>query len=237
MNSMSATATPARSAMAMPSPVASAGLVVTANSWPAPPVASSVWAARTVVAAARRVEGDHAPAPAVLDQEVEGEPALDAPTPRWRAPRRRAPARSRRRWPRRRRGRPGRTRVAALAGEQARSPPASRSNTAPRAMRSWTRPGPSSTSTRTASTSHRPAPARQRVGQVQVGRVGVAAEHGGHAALGPPGGGLIELGLREHPDPHPRHRGRGPHRGGEAGHPAAEHEQVELRADQGWPVK
>src|ERR1039458_411545 len=46
MNSTSATGTPARRAMARPSAVASAGLVVTAKSWPAPPVASTVWRAR-----------------------------------------------------------------------------------------------------------------------------------------------------------------------------------------------
>ena len=40
-NSTSATGTPARKAMATPSPVASVGLVVTANSWPTPPVAST----------------------------------------------------------------------------------------------------------------------------------------------------------------------------------------------------
>ncbi len=46
-NSTSAVATPARSAMATPSPVDSGGLVVTAKSWPAPPVASTTWSART----------------------------------------------------------------------------------------------------------------------------------------------------------------------------------------------
>ena len=45
---MSASTAPARRAMAMPSPVASAGLVVTAKTWPAPPVASRVWRARIV---------------------------------------------------------------------------------------------------------------------------------------------------------------------------------------------
>ncbi len=42
MNSMSATATPARNAMAIPSPVDSAGFVVTAKHCPAPPVATTV---------------------------------------------------------------------------------------------------------------------------------------------------------------------------------------------------
>ena len=46
-NSTSATGTPARSAMANPSPVDSCGLVVTAKSCPAPPVACTTWVART----------------------------------------------------------------------------------------------------------------------------------------------------------------------------------------------
>ena len=46
-NSTSAVGTPARSAMATPSPVDSGGLVVTEKSWPAPPVASTTWSART----------------------------------------------------------------------------------------------------------------------------------------------------------------------------------------------
>ena len=56
-NSRSATATPARSAMAMPSPVDSVGLVVTAKSCPAPPVATSTWRARTAATVARRACG------------------------------------------------------------------------------------------------------------------------------------------------------------------------------------
>ena len=38
----------------------------------------------------------------------------------------------------------------------------------------------------------------QRVGQVQVGRVGVLVQHRGHAALRPAGRGLVELALGEH---------------------------------------
>ena len=48
---MSRSAAPARRAMAMPSPVATGGFVVSANTWPAPPVASSVARASTVVSA------------------------------------------------------------------------------------------------------------------------------------------------------------------------------------------
>ena len=67
---------PARSAMAIPSPVDSGGLVVTEKSWPAPPVASSVWPARSSTARRAAGEGHHAPAAAALDDQVEGEPSF-----------------------------------------------------------------------------------------------------------------------------------------------------------------
>ena len=44
---MSSSAAPARRAIATPSPVATGGFVVSAKTWPAPPVASSVARART----------------------------------------------------------------------------------------------------------------------------------------------------------------------------------------------
>ena len=176
-NSTSATATPARSAMAMPSPVASTGLVVTANSWPAPPVASSTLAART----SRRAP-----------------PASTGDAPRRSArPRRAGRARRRSRAARppcaahRVDQRPldlgagGRAagvhdpgqRVAALAGQLEAGRASSRSNMAPSAISSLTRPGPSSTSTRTASASHSPAPAASvsaRWRSVESGSVGRA---------------------------------------------------------------
>ena len=66
----------------------------------------------------------------------------------------------------------------------------------------------------------------ERVGEVEVGGVGIgAAEHGGHAALGPPGRRHVEGGLGEHADPHAQ--ARGPHRGRQAGDAGAEDEQVE----------
>ena len=68
----------------------------------------------------------------------------------------------------------------------------------------------------------------QGVGQVEVGGVGVAAQHGGDAPLGPAGGGLVEVGLGQHPHPHAVVGGGGLDRGREAGHPTAEDEQVEL---------
>ena len=64
----------------------------------------------------------------------------------------------RRRSPRRRRAPPGH-RVAALPGQRTAGRGRPGRTPRPRAIRFWTRAGPSSTSTRTASTSHRPAPA------------------------------------------------------------------------------
>ena len=134
------------------------GLVVTANSWPAPPVASSTWRARTSCGAPSASSGTHAPAATALDDQVEGERVLVQR--RGRAPDRldERPLDLGARWPRRRRGRPGPPsgRPRGPARGRRRS---SRSNTAPSAISSSTRRGPSSTSTRTASTSHRPAPA------------------------------------------------------------------------------
>ena len=67
---------------------------------------------------------------------------------------------------------------------------------------------------------------RERVGEVEVGGVGVAGEHRGDAALGPAGGGLVELALGEHADPQAECVGR-PHRGRQPRHAAAEDQQVE----------
>ena len=68
----------------------------------------------------------------------------------------------------------------------------------------------------------------QGVGEVEVGRVGIAAQHGGHAALGPPRRGLGQLALGQDADPQPVDVGR-PHRGREAGDAGPEHQQVEDR--------
>ncbi len=71
----------------------------------------------------------------------------------------------------------------------------------------------------------------QGVGEVQVGRVLVAAEHGGHAALGPAGGGLGEDALGQHAQrgrrPSRRRQSGQPDGGREAGHPAAQDQDVE----------
>ncbi len=50
----------------------------------------------------------------------------------------------------------------------------------------------------------------QRVGQVEVGRVLVTAEHGGDPTLRPAGGRLRELGLGQNADPQDWHSRRLP---------------------------
>ena len=83
----------------------------------------------------------------------------------------------------------------------ASAPPGCRSNTAPIAMSSWTRRGalvdqhPDGVGVAESGTGG------QGVGEVEVGRVLVAAEHRRHAALGPPGGRLGELCLGQDADP------------------------------------
>ena len=217
MNSTSATGTPARSAMASPSAVASAGLVVTANSWPAPPVASTVWVARTSTNRPSALRATHAPAPSALHQQVEGEPLLEhgggrGPGGVDQGPLDLGPG-----------GRtagvdhPGR-RVTALTGQgqgPAGLPVEDRAH-----GDQLVDPGRSLVHQHP----HRIGVAqsgsrRQRVGQVQVGRVLVAAEHRGHAALGPAGGRLGQLGLGQHADPEPGGRRPGPPPSTAAGRP------------------
>ncbi len=71
----------------------------------------------------------------------------------------------------------------------------------------------------------------QGVGPVQVGGVGVAAEHGGHAALGRTGGGLVEVALGQHADPQSGIAAGGDggrlHRGREPGDATAQHQEIE----------
>ena len=182
------TATPARSAMAMPSPVASAGLVVTAKSWPAPPVASTTWSARTATRTRRRgrERGTPTQRPPSTRRSRANQRSRTAPALRqWR---RRGPARPRRRWRRRRRGRPG-PGVATLAGSA--SEPGGLAVEHGAEGDELVDPGRAFVD----EDAHGVVVAEagtggQGVGQVEVGRVLVAAEHGGDAALGPAGGGL-----------------------------------------------
>ena len=237
MNSTSATATPARSAMARPSAVASAGLVVTANSWPAPPVASTVWVARTSTSRPAGAEGPHPPAPSPLDQQVEGEPLLEHGG----------------------RGGPGRVDqrpfdlgtggrtagvdhpgggMAALAGQVERSARLAVEDGAHGDQ--LVDPGGALVHQHPDGIGVAQAGAGgQGVGQMEVGRVLVTAEHRGHPALGPSGRRLGQFGFGQHPHPEPRgsrlgpccasRQGRGqPDRGRQAGDAASQHQNVEF---------
>ena len=211
--------------MAMPSPVDSVGLVVTANSWPAPPVATSTWRARTSRRVAVGVAGDHAGAAAALDEQVERRTSARSSA----AAVRRTAATSARST-----STPGRraagvddagVRVAALAGQQQLARGVAVEDGAEGDQ--LVDPG------RALVDQHphgvgvaQPGAGGQRVGQVQVGRVGVAAQHRGHAALGPPGGRLVQLALGQHADPQAVDVG-GPHRGRQAGDADPEDQQVE----------
>ena len=156
-NSTSATGTPARRAMATPSAVASIGLVVTAKSWPAPPLASSVCRARTSMVVppgpATRTPTQRPPSTSRPSTKA---PSSTRAAVAWTAstsvrststPVATPPACTTRakRWP------PSRARSS--------RPCSSRSKTAPRPMRSRTASGPCPTSVRTASASQRPPPA------------------------------------------------------------------------------
>jgi hypothetical protein len=196
-NSTSAVGTPARRAMATPSPVDSGGLVVTEKSWPAPPVASTTWSARTSTAGPVRRQRRHADAAPALNQEVEGEPPLQHRArraiggvdqgPLDLGPRGRAAGVDH--------PRPG---VPALAGQRQEA------GGLPVELHPERDQLVDPARPLVDQNPHRllvaePGPGGQGVGQVQIGRVLVAAEHGGHAALGPAGGRLREGALGQHP--------------------------------------
>ena len=180
-NSRSATRAPARHAIAMPSPDATSGLVVSRNTCPAPPVASSVARARTVCAGARRIEVADADGAAVLDQRW-----------RWRArARRRGCADARRSAPTacRRSSRPvvsracsTRRTLCAASRASAISPFGCRSKAAPQSISSCDvgRALPDQDAHRVEIA--QPVAGGQRVLRVQLGIV-VVADRGGDAAL------------------------------------------------------
>ena len=94
-------------------------------------------------------------------------------------------------------------------------------------MSSWTRDGPLVDEHPHRVDVAEPGAGGEGVGQVEVGRVLVATEHGGDPALGPAGGGLLQLGLGEHAHPHAVDLRR-PDRGRQAGHAGPEHQQIEV---------
>ena len=194
-------------------------------------MATSTLAARTSRAPPAGVGGDHAAAAAALDDQVEGERALVAP-PATVGPH----GVDERALDLGAGGRAAgvhdpRQRVAALAGELELALGVAVEGGAERDELVDAR--------RALVDEHahgvdvaQPGAGGERVGEVEVGRVGVAAEHRGHAALGPARRGLLELALGEHADPHAVDLG-GPHRGRQPGHAGAEHEQVEVGHRQG----
>ena len=228
-NSTSAVGTPARRAMATPSPVDSCGLVVTAKSWPAPPVANTTWVARTSTAGPVRGQRGHPDAAPVLDQEIQGEPALQHRTRAWRRWHRPGPVRPRPPWPHRRRGPPG------AGSAHPRGPGPGPGGLAvelhPQGDQLMDPGRPLVDQDADGLLVAEPGAGGQGVGQMQVGRVLVAAEHGGHAALGPAGGGLGEDALGQHAQrgrrPPGRRQSGQPDGGREAGHPAAQDQDVE----------
>ena len=185
----------------MPSPVATAGLVVSRKTWPAPPVASSVAARAHLAARAVGVEVARRRAPPVLDDHVGDERVIDRLDRRQRArPAPTARGRSRGRSRRRRAARGGRCappRGRAPAGRRRRD----RSARPTRAARARSA-GPPRRARATAASSHRPSPARSVSAACSAGRV-VVADRGGDAALRVAGVALGRVGLGED-------RGRGP---------------------------
>ena len=69
----------------------------------------------------------------------------------------------------------------------------------------------------------------QRVGQMQVGGIGIATEHCGNATLGPSSRRLFEWALGEHADSNSG-LGRRPHRRREPGHARTHDEKIEFGA-------
>ncbi len=185
--------------------------------------------------AARR-DGDDAAAPPVLDDEVDREPALEDGVGRRPGGRDERPLDL---GPGRRAAGvddagPG---VAALAG-QGQRPGRLAVELGPQGDQLAHPAGPLVDQHADRVDVAQPGPGGQRVGQMEVGRVLVAAEDRGHAALGPPGGGLCQLALGQDPDVPPSPVApagqaapgapAGQANGGrQTGHAAAEDEDVE----------
>jgi hypothetical protein len=157
VNSMSCRAAPARHAMATPSPVATGGFVVSAKTWPAPPVARRVARARTSVvlpSSSRKRHPVTRPSLVTRSMEQEKDDTRIAGVRCVRSSSDRTishPVASPRAWS---------TRFRECAPSRVKwSRPASRSNLAPQEASSRIRSGPSSTRTRAAASDTRPAPA------------------------------------------------------------------------------
>ncbi len=166
---------PAAAPSAMPSPVDSVGLVVTAKHWPTPPVASTRVVARTTRPSRRAAARATPAAVPALDEQLDREPAfadfdrrgldrgheraLDLGAGRVAA-----------------RVHDPRERVAAFPREQQtcrRRPRSSVSNCAPSSASSRTRAGPFGDEHADRVDVAQPRARPERVGEMQVGRVGV----------------------------------------------------------------
>ena len=207
MNSRSATATPARSAMAMPSPVDSGGVRGDGEALPRTTGRDEHVAGtdRGGTVGAERGDADAPVAFSTRRSEASQPSRTSAPDP---APRPPAPARSRRRWRRRLRARPG-PRSGRLRAARAKSsrPSAGRSARRARSARGRGR------ALRLASDAHRVGVAEaaaggEGVGAVQLGRVVGRVERRGHPTLRVAGGRPAELALGETVTDRPARRAR-----------------------------
>ena len=211
---MSRRAAPARRAMAIPSPVATGGFVVSANTCPAPPVASSVARARTSVRRPSSTRNRHPTTrPAAITRSVEqakerisissvrlvlsrSARTISQPvaSPRACSTRLRECAASRVKWKR----------------------PSSRSKRAPQDASSRMRSGPSSTSTRAAGADTMPAPAPRVSSRCRSGPSSTA-QGDRHSALRVAGVALRGLVLRHHEHPAVAGQAQGRAQAGDAG--------------------
>ena len=198
-NSRSAHATPAFSASAMPSPVESVGIGRDREA-----LAGAAGREHDVDGAheldlAVGPQREHAGAAVALDEQLDREPALADLDRRCARPRRRARARSRRRSRRRPRARRGRASGRLRGRAAARSPsgPGSVSNCAPSARELADPVGALGHEHAHRVDVAQPGARGQRVGEVQLGRVG-RGERGGDATLRVARRRVRQLALREH---------------------------------------
>ena len=188
-------------------------------------MASTTWVARTSCSTPVGVEGTHTHTAAALDDEVEGEPLLEH--------RGRAAAHGRDQGPLDL-GAGGRPPGVQDAGGGVAPFACQREIAAGLAVEHRPEPDQLVDATGALVDEHahgvdiaQPRPRRQRVGEMEIGGVLVAAHRRGDAPLGPARRRLGQVGLGEHAHPEARRRGQADHRG-QARHARAEDEDVEL---------
>ena len=223
-NSTSATGTPARSAMAIPSPVASVGLVVTEYICPAPPHARTTWEASTRRRSPAGSSASDARAAAGVDDEVEGEPVLEDGSGTVAHSRDEGTLHL---------GAGGRAARVQDSSRRVATFPCPRQPAAGDPVKHGAEGDELVDPLGAFVDEHtnrglvaQAGSGAQRVGQVEVGRVLVARQHGGDAALRPTRGRLLELTLGENADTGAARAGRGEPRQ-KARHAAPDDEDVE----------